>query len=86
MSGLPGVPQPRPLPVRGRVSWMDLAECLGSRIEFVSDSADEAAAAQQVCARCPVRSDCLEYAVRWQVRGVWGGLTEQQRRAMAAAR
>lgn len=34
-----------------------------------------------VCARCPVRSDCLEYALENDERfGVWGGLSERERR------
>ena len=86
MSGLPGVPQPRPLPVRGRVSWMDLAECQGSRIEFVSDSDTETETAKQVCARCKVTTQCLDYALRWGVGGVWGGLTDDQRKLLVGAR
>jgi WhiB family transcriptional regulator, redox-sensing transcriptional regulator len=36
--------------------------------------------AQAVCAACPVRMQCLRYATRRGERGVWGGLTEEQRR------
>lgn len=40
----------------------------------------EVAEARSVCGPCPVRSDCLEYALiadeRW---GVWGGLTAPER-------
>lgn len=86
MSGLPGVPQPRPLPPMAPVAWMDLAECQGSRIEFVTDSHDETMAARQVCTRCPVTAQCLDYAIRRRMRGVWGGLTDDQRNLMAGAR
>jgi WhiB family redox-sensing transcriptional regulator len=44
------------------------------------------ARAKAVCAGCPVREACLEFALandeRW---GVWGGTSERQRRAMRAA-
>jgi WhiB family redox-sensing transcriptional regulator len=34
-----------------------------------------------ICASCPVRGECLEYALRTnESLGVWGGLTEDQRR------
>jgi WhiB family redox-sensing transcriptional regulator len=37
--------------------------------------------AKSICAQCPVRLDCLAYALRTrQAYGVWGGLTERERR------
>jgi WhiB family redox-sensing transcriptional regulator len=36
--------------------------------------------AQEVCGSCPVRISCLTFALRNPQRGVWGGLTEEQRR------
>ena len=36
--------------------------------------------AKAVCFKCPVRLDCLEYAVRNDVAGIWGGTTESERR------
>jgi WhiB family redox-sensing transcriptional regulator len=42
----------------------------------------EAAEAKAVCARCRVREACLRYALEaGQDHGVWGGLTEEERRA-----
>ncbi len=39
--------------------------------------------ARQVCARCVVRLDCLQWALDAGMNhGVWGGLDEQQRRAL----
>lgn len=35
------------------------------------------------CAACPVRLDCLADALQWKSDfGVWGGLTERERRAL----
>jgi WhiB family redox-sensing transcriptional regulator len=46
--------------------------------------------AKEVCNTCPVKSDCLEYALETnQDSGIWGGLDEEQRRNIrrqAAAR
>ena len=37
--------------------------------------------AKAICARCPVREMCLEFALRVrEPHGVWGGLNEQERR------
>lgn len=37
--------------------------------------------AKDVCAVCPVRATCLEYALTNRIEfGVWGGLTEEERR------
>ncbi|MCI4146600.1 WhiB family transcriptional regulator [Streptomyces albogriseolus] len=40
--------------------------------------------AKAVCRRCPVREQCLAWALRHEeVDGIWGGTTEGERRAMA---
>ncbi|MEH0580876.1 MULTISPECIES: WhiB family transcriptional regulator [Streptomyces] len=39
--------------------------------------------AKAVCRRCPVRESCLEWAMETdQTLGVWGGLSETERRAL----
>jgi WhiB family redox-sensing transcriptional regulator len=39
--------------------------------------------AKQVCAGCPVRAPCLEWALgSGQEAGVWGGTSEDERRAL----
>jgi len=39
--------------------------------------------AKRVCGSCPVRSACLEWALEArQDHGVWGGLTEDERRSL----
>ncbi|MGW0698557.1 WhiB family transcriptional regulator [Streptomyces sp. NPDC002867] len=43
----------------------------------------QAEAAKQVCARCPVREQCLKWALENnQESGVWGGLNEDERRSL----
>lgn len=39
--------------------------------------------AKQVCRRCPVTESCLQWALdTGQDAGVWGGLSEDERRAL----
>jgi WhiB family transcriptional regulator, redox-sensing transcriptional regulator len=39
--------------------------------------------AKQVCHRCPVMESCLQWALEsGQDAGVWGGLSEDERRAL----
>ena len=43
-------------------------------------------AAKSVCAGCPVRLECADYAIRArEPYGVWGGLTEEERELIYAA-
>jgi WhiB family transcriptional regulator, redox-sensing transcriptional regulator len=47
----------------------------------------EIARAKAVCSRCPVRRQCLDYAIETgQAHGVWGGTTVDERRAIASRR
>ena len=40
--------------------------------------------AKAVCAMCPVRKECLNYALRiHEPHGIWGGLNEAERRAIS---
>ena len=40
-------------------------------------------AAKAICAACPVRRECLSCALSADIRdGIWGGLTEDERRGM----
>ena len=42
--------------------------------------------ARRVCATCPVKAECLDYAIRnGETIGVWGGTLERERRAMRSA-
>lgn len=31
------------------------------------------------CRACPVRLECLQYALEWEAFGIWGGFKERQR-------
>ena len=41
--------------------------------------------AKGICGQCRVRRDCLDYAIRIrEPHGIWGGLTENERRILLA--
>ena len=43
--------------------------------------------AKKICATCPVKDECLEYALAHRVdHGVWGGASERQRRRLLKQR
>ena len=67
--------------------WTTLASCrTGDPDElFVSGAAQNRAKA--VCLGCPVRTECLSDALDNRVEfGVWGGMTERERRALLRRR
>jgi WhiB family redox-sensing transcriptional regulator len=44
-------------------------------------------AAKRVCARCPVRVECLDYALANNEKdGIWGGTSGRERRRLKAER
>lgn len=41
------------------------------------------ATAKAICAECPVRPECLDFALRIREQhGIWGGTTESERRQL----
>jgi WhiB family redox-sensing transcriptional regulator len=74
------------------LDWRDLAGCIGHDPEIFFPAGETGPAAQQIrqakriCGACQVQGDCLAHAVETnQVSGVWGGLTEDERRPVVAA-
>jgi len=71
-------------------SWRQMARCRGVDPEVfypVSDDDDAADEAKSICALCPVREPCLEFALSTREKnGVWGGLTERERRRVLRRR
>lgn len=67
-------------------AWMRRAACKGHPPEWWWPEANDNPTrdrAQGICAKCPVRADCLEYGLsRPKEVGILGGLTERQRKAL----
>ena len=59
-------------------AWMDRAACKGKDVDLFfpqREEMDKLAAARKICIACPVREECLAYALHFKIRyGVWGGL------------
>lgn len=71
----------------GAVDWAKDASCRGTDPDdlFVQGAAQNRAKA--VCMGCPVRTECLSDALDNRVEfGVWGGMTERERRALLKRR
>ncbi|HVX44938.1 MAG TPA: WhiB family transcriptional regulator [Mycobacteriales bacterium] len=69
------------------VSWAAQAACKGTDPDelFVQGAAQNRA--KRVCAGCPVRTECLADALDNRMEfGVWGGMTERERRALLRRR
>jgi WhiB family transcriptional regulator, redox-sensing transcriptional regulator len=46
---------------------------------------EQAERAKAVCAGCPVCGQCLDYALDTNQDGIWGGMTEDERRSLRRA-
>jgi WhiB family transcriptional regulator, redox-sensing transcriptional regulator len=78
--------------VRPQFDWRLLAACrnldpdLFFPIGTTGPSVSQIAEAKQVCLTCPVRNQCLNWAVsHYQDYGIWGGMTELERQALRTA-
>ena len=64
--------------------WQERAACYGLDPEvFFPEKGGSSREAKRICAECPVRIECLNYALRRDERyGVWGGMSERERRRL----
>ncbi len=67
-----------------REEWQDRALCAQTDPEaFFPEKGGSTREAKKICQRCPVRNECLEYALAHDERfGIWGGLSERERRRL----
>ena len=70
----------------GPLTWMSYSACqdtdpdLFFPIAAAGPALRQIAEAKAICARCPVLTDCLNYALETsQDTGVWGGTSEEER-------
>ncbi|WP_313904957.1 WhiB family transcriptional regulator [Streptomyces sp. IB201691-2A2] len=69
------------------MSWRDRGRCrvVDAEALFAEGVAQEHS--KRVCAECPVVRECLAYALDERIKyGVWGGMTERERRALLRRR
>lgn len=70
------------------LAWQDDALCAETDPEaFYPEKGGSTREAKKVCMACGVRAECLEYALERDERfGIWGGLSERERRTVARER
>ena len=66
------------------LSWQDRALCKETWPDaFFPEKGDPTRPAKRICMACEVRTECLVYALENNERfGVWGGLSERERRKL----
>ncbi len=77
-------------------TWRVAALCRGdhavhffapNHMERKEEKDTREASARALCSRCPVRAECLDYAIdAGEPHGIWGGLNELQRRRLLRRR
>ena len=67
--------------------WAVAGRCAGEDPDALFGETKDQRAAKEICARCPVVAECLAEALDNRIEwGVWGGMTERERRALLRAR
>jgi len=70
------------------MNWEDRAACMGMNAQLFFGPDGERkeereireAKAKVICALCPVRAQCLDYALQNSIKyGIWGGLNKEER-------
>jgi WhiB family redox-sensing transcriptional regulator len=80
-------------PPEPSTSWHDQAACVGYPTDWwfadptLPGGQTKNNRARTLCATCPVRSECLEYAItNREPEGIWGGMNVKERRREARRR
>jgi WhiB family redox-sensing transcriptional regulator len=75
------------------MDWVQRAKCKDEDPELFfpvgtsGPALEQIERARAICMRCEVREDCLEWALAsGQDAGVWGGTSEEERKAMRRSR
>jgi WhiB family transcriptional regulator, redox-sensing transcriptional regulator len=79
------LPTPKPFIA---APWRADAACASSDpTVFYVERGCSSRAARRICENCPVRAECLEYALQNNEQfGIWGGMSERQRRELRRQR
>lgn len=69
------------------MGWQEKALCAQTDPEaFFPEKGGSTREAKKVCLSCEVRAECLDYALKNDERfGIWGGLSERERRRIRRA-
>ena len=74
------------MPLVDADDWTLSAKCRGLQDKLFPEGADQKRA-RVICTTCDVRSECLAEALDNRIEwGVWGGMTERERRQLLRQR
>jgi len=70
------------------LAWQDYGNCRGADADlFFPERGASTRRAKAICDGCPVRGECLDYALAHGEKfGIWGGLSERERRRVRRER
>ncbi len=70
------------------LAWQDLANCRGADPDlFFPERGASTRTAKSICRECSVQDQCLEFAIVSSEKfGIWGGLSERDRRKIRRER
>ena len=82
--GVPGVRRDIDGVDENTLAWQTDALCAQTDPEaFFPEKGGSTRDAKRICTSCDVKSECLEYALQNDERfGIWGGLSERERRKL----
>jgi hypothetical protein len=70
-------------PAMPSMDWADRSACRGMPAEmfYPAESMHVSPAVVELCAGCPVRGECYDHAMRYEVDGFWSGTTPNERKS-----
>ncbi|WP_373304531.1 WhiB family transcriptional regulator [Streptomyces xanthochromogenes] len=69
------------------LAWSERAMCGQGDADALFAEGTRQHDATALCTKCPVRTECLAHALDQRIEfGVWGGMTERERRALLRRR
>lgn len=70
------------------LSWQDYANCRGADADlFFPERGASTRKAKAICGACEAKAECLEFAIQHSEKfGIWGGLSERERRKIRKER
>jgi WhiB family redox-sensing transcriptional regulator len=71
-----------------QLAWQDQANCKGANADlFFPERGASTRSAKAICRECTVRQECLDFAIETGEKfGIWGGLSERERRRVRRER
>lgn len=71
-----------------RPDWFSLGECNGLPTRwFFPERGESVREVKNICKRCVIKTDCLEFAMANDIQhGMWGGTSERERKSLRRRR